>query len=131
MAITFGVFNKIEGSDRYALTQLITSPYETESLTDEVMVKDITSFDKDIIDVETVSEENIASTVMLSFGTDDSVALHPDIDVVEIVQGQLYDSADGINEVKVTIDDQIYSTRFTSTLGTYLRTTYPTGYTAP
>lgn len=131
MTITFGVFYKIEGSDRYALTQLITSPYETESTTDEVMVKDISFFEKGVIDTEEIAGLDIALTALLSFGVDGSVALHPDITSVEIIEGMVADPADGKNEVVITMADNSYSTSFSSVLGSYLRTAYPTGYETP
>ena len=131
MSTTFGVFARIEGSDRYALQSTINSPYETESLDDQTMVRDITSFNADIIDVETILEENIVSANMLSFGADGSVALHPDITSVEIVEGMVADPVDGMNEVIVTIGDKTYSSSFTSTVGSYLRAAHPTGYEVP
>ena len=129
MSTTYGYFKKIDGSNRFYLKNLITSKYETEALDSDSMMRDITSFDQSTFNVETLLERNLTSLV--SFGTDNTIALHPDIQSIEYVDNQTADPVNGVNEVQIVLDNLTYSAPPSSDFGVYLITQYPTGYTAP
>ena len=126
MTTTFAFFNKIDGSDRFELNQMVTSPYETESSTEDTMVRDITdfiqnnSFFADLIQTEYSS--------LLSFGTDNSIALHPNITSVEYVNNQEYDPDNGINKIVITCGERILDILTNSETGAYFKEQFPEGY---
>lgn len=128
MTTTFAFFKRIDGSDRYQLTQMVTSPYETESLTEDLMVRDITDF----IQNHPFLAEFIQTdyTQLLSFGADNSVAIHPNISLVEYVNNQDTDPDNGINKVVVTCNGQSTDILTQSSTGEYFRNLYPNGYTS-
>ena len=130
MTTAFGFFKKIDGSDRYTLNQIVTSPYETERMEGDLMVRDISKFDFSIFNVLSLVEEGGISK-LFSFGEDNSVQLRTDISSVVLIEEQTSDPVNGINKIEITIDNAVYTTPYTSDIGTYLRSEFPNGYTAP
>lgn len=125
----FGFFNKINGSDRYTLNQLVTSNYETESQDGDTLVREIKDFDLTAFDVfKFIDEANIE---LLSFGLDGSIQLRDDIELVEIVDGQTADPVNGKNFVNVTVEGRTHRMSSYNSAAQAFVAEYPAGYTAP
>ena len=123
---TFAFFNKIDGSDRFELTQMVTSPYETESLTEDTMVRDITDFIQNNSLFAQLIQTDYSS--LLSFGTDNSIAVHPNITSVEYVNNQDYDPDEGINKIVIKRDGLRLDVLTESETGAYFREQFPENY---
>lgn len=128
MSTTFATFKKIDGSDRFELKYMVTSPYETESLTEDTMVRDITKFIPNNSFLVNFIDEEWGQ--LLSFGTDNSVTIHPKITLVEYVNNQDLDPQDGINKIVVTCYGEKKDISNYSLVGSYFKNLYPNGYTA-
>lgn len=126
MTTTFAFFNKIDGSDRFELTQMVTSPYETESLTENTMVRDVQAFIQNNPSSGTILQTEYVA--LLSFGTDNSIATHPNITLVEYENNQESDPDNGINKIVITCDNQIQEIPVNSDAGSYFKNLYPNGY---
>ena len=128
MSTTLGFFNRINGSDRYELNQIVTSPYETASLNAETMVRDITDFiQNNSFLIDFIESDYL---MLLSFGTDNSVTTHPSISSVAYVNNQDADPDNGINKVVITCDEEVKEMPVTTDIGAYFKSLYPNGYTS-
>jgi hypothetical protein len=128
MTTTFAFFKKIDGSDRYELTQIVSSPYETESLTEDRMVRDWSKFlDNHSFLSEILESEN---TFAFSFGTDNSVELHPYVSRIEYENNMDADPDYGINKVIITCNGRKHDINDYSNTAQYFKNLYPSGYTA-
>ena len=125
----FGFFNKINGSDRYTLNQLVTSEYETESQDGDTLVREIKDFDLTGFDIYQIIEDG--NIELLSFGLDGSIQLRDDIESVEIIDGQTADPVNGKNYVKVTIEGRTHEMAAYSVAAQAFAAEHPNDYTAP
>ena len=126
---TFGFFTKLPSGDRYRLTQVVSSPYETEREDGDTLVRELNKFAGSDFDImEYVENDHIR---MLSFGTDNTVVLRDDFESVEVIEGMKDDPVDGMNMVKIEIDDRTLRANFGDDLAKQMLRAYPEGYTAP
>ena len=129
MTTAFGFFKKIDGTDRYTLTSVVTSSYETERQDDSTMVRDIAPFHPNMppgTDILTLMDNS--RTNLFSFGADNSVTIHPDISEVTLYRGQDLDQEYGMNRVIVKINNKETELSFHEPAGVYFRGLFPEGY---
>lgn len=124
----FAKFRKIENSDRFKMVCVISSPYETESLTEDTMCRKLSSFLENSSILSIFRDQELEQ--LLSFGTDNSVTLHPSITLVEYQNNQDDDPINGLNKIKVTCDGKVLEMLSSSSTGSYFKNLYPNGYTA-
>lgn len=129
MSNTFGFFEDRGAGTGFKLTQIVTSPYESEYTTGSAMVRRLDQFNFGNLPFnfnDGIVESGVVN--LLDFKTDNTVGFRFDLSTVELLWED--DEADGRREVIVTAPDFSKSFSWFSVIGTYLRSLYPQGYSA-